>query len=779
MKEERKESESSDQPLDDPSLVSNVVDAESKQKRFVFIKCFYLFFCFVLFFHFIINFIHICRTWEQWSYEDKAIFFEALNECGKNFEAIQVYFQKNNKNKLRGLKNKDQIRTFYYRTWHKICKYVDFADDYKHLKKSSKELYSLINFGELRKRLGSQLDDKTGLKLRELIFKGHTSVKIKGKTHRLRTPTCLALKKLNEINGAGLNNSSSSSTTSSNSEIVDTSIPSPIVPCKLALSLSPASTEDFDRVHRLALANPNVTITSRPGKSLASIIEYLMQKWKSTLDDAELWIVPKPGVNFEHPDISVIGPVTSATLSLSSLKKDGDIDEDSINSRETNKSEQQQNDLNSITKLGWNIETAKSLSIGELFLIAGGGNESKIHLELNYTWKNPVTKSSLSSTNSTMSMLAKLALSELSKKKSQASAIVSSSAPRTAKSNNNNNNTLNGESSQIESTSTERLCGGDLDNNETHEFRRPTLPLSKTGIQQHQAFKQQIETLMPKYNMRKGRPLSRLKRPVLQPVSKRPLQPAPAMKSTEGQVKFRILPTGITLNHQAASSSSSPPVINVKPFGTSSTMTTPTETTTIAVVTSPPSSSSMNGTAATSVTSTVTTTSTTPTRNNIDLDPGNSNDSISSALAFFEPQAQNQRLTSKTDHFLDSVLENSNSSVLQTPPRVRPTPPTSPSRAVSNDSWIPDLSSFLNNIHSGGGGSSSNKDHHHQSRIINNDQQNKIVAASNEDSVQSNGSEVDRQLLSMMSESSVDFTSKFAKLASAVVGHEDVNVKDA
>ena len=53
------------------------------------------------------------------------------------------------------------------------------------------------------------------------------------------------------------------------------------------------------------------------------------------------------------------------------------------------------------------------------------------------------------------------------------------------------------------------------------------------------------------------------------------------------------------------------------------------------------------------------------------------------------------------------------------------------------------------------------------------------VVATNEDSVQSNGSEVDRQLLSMMSESSVDFTSKFAKLASAVVGHEDDNVKDA
>ena len=131
------------------------------------------------------------RAWEQWSSEDKAIFFEALNECGKNFDAIQVYFgKKNRKNK-----NKEQIRTFYYRTWHKICKYVDLSETqtgslHNDLKKSSIEIYGLINFGELRKRLGSQLDDKTGMKLRELIFKGHTNVRIKGKTYRLRTPTC-------------------------------------------------------------------------------------------------------------------------------------------------------------------------------------------------------------------------------------------------------------------------------------------------------------------------------------------------------------------------------------------------------------------------------------------------------------------------------------------------------------------------------------------------------------------------------------------------------------
>ena len=143
-----------------------------------------------------------------------------------------------------------------------------------------------------------------------------------------------------------------------------------------------------------------------------------------------------------------------------------------------------------------------------------------------------------------------------------------------------------------------------------------------------------------------------------------------------------------------------------------------------------------------------------------ELDSGNSNDSITSTLSFFD--AGNNQHSTKADHFLDSVLENSNSSVLQTPPRVRQTPPTSPSRAVSSDTWIPDLSSFLGNINSASGTTpqKENKVHHQQSAII----------SLNEDSVQSTGSEVDRQLLSMMGENSVDFTSKFAKLASAVVG---------
>ena len=234
---------------------------------------------------------------------------------------------------------------------------------------------------------------------------------------------------------------------------------------------------------------------------------------------------------------------------------------------------------------------------------------------------------------------------------------------------------------------------------------------------------------MPKYNRRTGRPISRMKRINHQPstTNNRLLQPAPTLKSVDGQVKLRLMPN-ITVTH---------PVVSI-------TQNATTQSTAQPVLFHSGSSSSIQNL---------------PNHpSQPELDSGNSNDSITSTLSFFD--ASNNQHSTKADHFLDSVLENSNSSVLQTPPRVRQTPPTSPSRAVSSDTWIPDLSSFLGNINSSGGGTPQKEKMNQQSAII----------SLNEDSVQSTGSEVDRQLLSMMGENSVDFTSKFAKLASAVVG---------
>ncbi len=109
----------------------------------------------------------------------------------------------------------------------------------------------------------------------------------------------------------------------------------------------------------------------------------------------------------------------------------------------------------------------------------------------------------------------------------------------------------------------------------------------------------------------------------------------------------------------------------------------------------------------------------------------------------------------QVDHFLDSVLENSNSSLLQTPRRH--SPPPSPPGGMSEHSWLPDLSlsSFLGSLPTDGG-------------VGNNESPSKMLMSHQEDSIQSTGSEVDRQLSMMLNENSLDFTSKFAHLASAL-----------
>lgn len=71
----------------------------------------------------------VCRP--LWTQEDKNLFFEALNEFGKDFEAIHLYVS--TKLKKKGvaesmIKTKEQIRHLYYRTWHKISKHLRFSD---------------------------------------------------------------------------------------------------------------------------------------------------------------------------------------------------------------------------------------------------------------------------------------------------------------------------------------------------------------------------------------------------------------------------------------------------------------------------------------------------------------------------------------------------------------------------------------------------------------------------------------------------------------------------
>lgn len=206
------------------------------------------------------------RQWESWSAEDKNSFFEGLYEHGKDFEAIQNNIAM--KYKKRGkpanmVKNKEQVRHFYYRTWHKISKHIDFANVYSRvLKKSSQELYGLICYAELRKKVGGMMDDKNVAKLNELIQQGATTVRSKGRNLRIKAPMCRALKKLCDPEG-----------------VSDEEDQKPVrLPLKVAVELQPRSSYSWARVQSLA-HNPRLRMVVDLHRKVSSLIEYLKQKW--------------------------------------------------------------------------------------------------------------------------------------------------------------------------------------------------------------------------------------------------------------------------------------------------------------------------------------------------------------------------------------------------------------------------------------------------------------------------------------------------------------------
>ncbi|CAL9693844.1 unnamed protein product [Knipowitschia caucasica] len=206
------------------------------------------------------------RQWESWSAEDKNSFFEGLYEYGKDFEAIQnniaIKYKKRGK-PANMVKNKEQVRHFYYRTWHKISKHIDFVNVYSRtLKKSSQELYGLICYAELRKKVGGMMDDKNVAKLNELIQQGATTVRSKGRNLRIKAPMCRALKKLCDPEG-----------------VSDEEDQKPVrLPLKMAVELQPRSSYSWARVQNLA-HNPRLRMIVELHRKVSSLIEYLKQKW--------------------------------------------------------------------------------------------------------------------------------------------------------------------------------------------------------------------------------------------------------------------------------------------------------------------------------------------------------------------------------------------------------------------------------------------------------------------------------------------------------------------
>ncbi|KAI1233958.1 Protein cramped-like, partial [Lamprotornis superbus] len=215
------------------------------------------------------------RQWESWSTEDKNTFFEGLYEHGKDFEAIQSNIALKYKKKGKPasmVKNKEQVRHFYYRTWHKISKYIDFDNG---LKKSSLELYGLICYGELRKKIGGCMDDKNAAKLNELIQAGATTVRYKGRNLRIKAPMCRALKKLCDPDG-----------------VSDEEDQKPVrLPLKVPVELQPRNNHAWARVQSLA-QNPRLRMIVELHRKVSSLLEFLKQKWalheRKTLEEQQL-----------------------------------------------------------------------------------------------------------------------------------------------------------------------------------------------------------------------------------------------------------------------------------------------------------------------------------------------------------------------------------------------------------------------------------------------------------------------------------------------------------
>uniref|UniRef100_A0A182W4W2 Myb-like domain-containing protein n=1 Tax=Anopheles minimus TaxID=112268 RepID=A0A182W4W2_9DIPT len=193
-----------------------------------------------------------------WSNHDKNLFFEALNEYGKDFEAILNYLNTKKRRKdnteQQVFKSKD-VRNLYYQFNQKAMKYIHFSDE---VKKEAQELYALINYGEMRRKVPFQ-NKKYFHKLKDLVYKGFTTVREKGKNIRIKTPSCRALRKLNQLEEW-------------QEEIK--------LPPKVDVLLKPSTVEAWGRVQSLA-QNPRVRITVTIQKRLSALLQLFQQKWRA------------------------------------------------------------------------------------------------------------------------------------------------------------------------------------------------------------------------------------------------------------------------------------------------------------------------------------------------------------------------------------------------------------------------------------------------------------------------------------------------------------------
>lgn len=237
------------------------------------------------------------------THNDHKLFFEALGEHGKDFQNIQQYMaqkcgksgnkssdqnksidpqEKKEQDKKEEDKKREQIRNFYNKLYTKLSQLVGKLDD--RIEKVNQELYLLINYGEIWKKHGFKFNNKTKKLLEELVYQGYTTLRFKNKNVRLRTPSCKALKKINEI---GVDEKVKVVTTRE-------------LPKDVVVEFHPASNRDWIKVQSMA-QNPLVRARLSIQKRLSNILEFLEYKWNISpiklSRTVDLWLKVSPNTN--------------------------------------------------------------------------------------------------------------------------------------------------------------------------------------------------------------------------------------------------------------------------------------------------------------------------------------------------------------------------------------------------------------------------------------------------------------------------------------------------
>jgi len=498
---------------------------------------------------------------ELWSAEDTNSFFEGLNEFGKDYESIQWFMA--NKAKRKGscseqtIKSKEQLRYFYYWTWHQICKYIEFP---KETKKVVQELYGLINYGELKRRIGF-CNDKNWSKLYEMIYHGSTKVRSKGKMWKVKTPNCRALRKLNCLEDT----------------FGDLKLPG-----KVCVELKPRDMDTWSLVQSLAM-NPRIRATVELQKPLSMLIAFLENRWqtenrklreqihgiKTPEVDQEskrvLRVAPATGVNItpisvnfsdiENTNVSLLAhrnthgiskesiesilkkfPATKVqkpyvkrvrTETVSSASGSSGTQESNSTScthtmfpiaESTNEGEkgldiimasppkndpvisshdqekEKKDEFITRAKQGWTLANVESIKIGELYLICG--SESKIQLE--YWFEDCIETTSYNRISQSLNKLISIAQYSLTAPKCCSCGSVNNKLHSLQK---QAENKIDADQNQRGAYSLASSCK--VMAHPTSVFRRPLQPkpLHSTGL-----FKAQLNKLQPRYCNRTGRP---------------------------------------------------------------------------------------------------------------------------------------------------------------------------------------------------------------------------------------------------------------------------------